>query len=245
MPRISLNLLSARRSPLDGTLLLYSSNIVPRSFSRNFSLRAQLLQHQCPRRNVNLSRPVFSIGLRPGCKMAPPTTLGKQYMSSGNTPAKTIAEARPSSRYVYPPQPASSLPTNTNKYISILLISPTNEILLLHRVRTSSSFPSAHVFPGGNLSSPQDGEMPPPGSAERHIDGLAYRIGAIRECFEESGILLAKAQGGGLLELEQSVREKGRRDIHAQKIGFLEWVKEQGGVVDTGIYTSPKSTESM
>ncbi|KAK5242169.1 hypothetical protein LTR40_012886, partial [Exophiala xenobiotica] len=30
---------------------------------------------------------------------------------------------------------------------SVILVSPSNEILLLHRVQTSSAFPSAHVFP--------------------------------------------------------------------------------------------------
>jgi hypothetical protein len=103
-------------------------------------------------------------------------------------------------------------------------------------VRTSSSFPSAHVFPGGNLSASQDGEIPGPKDAERHRDGLAYRMGAIRECFEESGILLAKknSDSSSLLEIEESERERARKEIHAGKLKFGEWVKESGGVVDTG-----------
>lgn len=73
------------------------------------------------------------------------------------------------------------------------------------------------------------------------MDGLAYRVGAIRECFEESGILLAKNSQGGLLNLQEDVREKGRKDIHAQKMEFGNWVKEQGGVIDTGIHISLQS----
>ncbi|CZT51961.1 related to NUDIX family hydrolase [Rhynchosporium secalis] len=144
--------------------------------------------------------------------MAPPRPeLEKQYMST--KPVQKVAEPRPSA--------------------SILLISPTNEILLLHRVRTSSSFPSAHVFPGGNLSASQDGDIPGADDAERHVDGRAYRVGAIRECFEESGILLArKKDGEGLLEVEEESRENGRKDVHANKVGFEDWVKEQGGVLD-------------
>ena len=120
---------------------------------------------------------------------------------------------------------------------SILLISPSNQILLLHRVRTSSSFPSAHVFPGGNLSASQDGDIPPPEDPKRHIDGPEYRLGAIRECFEESGILLAtKNDGSGtILEVPEHVREKGRKDIHSGKVRFGDWVKSQGGVVDSGM----------
>lgn len=103
-------------------------------------------------------------------------------------------------------------------------------------MRTSSSFPSAHVFPGGNLSAEHDGAIPGPEEAERHVDGKAYRVGAIRECFEESGILLAKNAAGGdaLLDVEESVREKGRKEIHAGKVRFGDWVKEQRGVIDTG-----------
>ncbi|PQE31466.1 NUDIX domain-containing protein [Rutstroemia sp. NJR-2017a WRK4] len=135
-------------------------------------------------------------------------------MSSSATPSakKPIAVPRPSA--------------------SILLISPQNQILLLHRVRTSSSFASAHVFPGGNLSA-TDGTIPPPESDERHLDSEVYRVGAVRECFEESGILLAKSSGGDeLLQVPDEEREQGRKDIHAGKIGIREWVDKSGGKLD-------------
>lgn len=125
----------------------------------------------------------------------------------------------------------------TKQLFSILLISPANEILLLHRVRTSSSFPSAHVFPGGNLSASQDGEIPSVNDPRRHIDGPSYRLGAIRECFEESGILLARRNdgSGAILEVAEDIREQARKDIHAGKLKFADWVKSQGGIVDTGM----------
>lgn len=119
---------------------------------------------------------------------------------------------------------------------SILLISPTNQILLLHRVQTSSSFPSAHVFPGGNLSPEQDGDVPDPASADRHEDSRVYRTGAIRECFEESGILLAKQRSAPdvLLEVNDTKRDAARHAIHDNKVKFQQWVKEEGGFPDTG-----------
>jgi hypothetical protein len=91
------------------------------------------------------------------------------------------------------------------------------------------------VFPGGNLSALQDGEIPAPKDPGRHIDGPAYRLGAIRECFEESGILLAKKNDGSdsLLEVGEAERERARKEIHAGKLKFPDWVKQQGGVVDT------------
>ncbi|TVY53520.1 putative nudix hydrolase, partial [Lachnellula suecica] len=144
--------------------------------------------------------------------MAPPRPeLEKQYMSS--KPKKEIAEPRPSA--------------------SILLISPTNQILLLHRVRTSSAFPSAHVFPGGNLSASQDGTIPGPKDAGRHVDGPAYRIGAIRETFEESGLLLVRRKDGSMLEVEEEVREEARKKIHAGELKFGDWVESLGGVIDS------------
>ncbi|EPE24450.1 hypothetical protein GLAREA_08302 [Glarea lozoyensis ATCC 20868] len=151
-------------------------------------------------------------------RMAPTAKpdLEKQYMSTKPPPKKQHVEPRPSS--------------------SILLISPSNEILLLSRVKTSSSFASAHVFPGGNLSASQDGDIPPPDHAARHIDGPAYRLGAIRECFEESGLLLAKKKGdesGVLLEVGEAERERARKEIHGGKLKFVDWVEELGGVVDS------------
>lgn len=118
---------------------------------------------------------------------------------------------------------------------SVLLISPTNQILLLHRVRHSSSFPSAHVFPGGNLDDFHDGEIPGVDDPGRHVDGEAYRMGAIRETFEESGILLAKNAGfGRLIEVEDEEREKGRKAVHGKEIKFEEWLNKVGGRADVG-----------
>ncbi|CAG8952874.1 hypothetical protein HYFRA_00007588, partial [Hymenoscyphus fraxineus] len=140
------------------------------------------------------------------------TDLKKQYMSTKTPDRKERVEPRPSA--------------------SILLLSPTNEILLLHRVQTSSSFPSAHVFPGGNLSAVQDGPIPDPSSEERHVDGLAYRMAAIRECFEESGILLARDKEGGMLDVGTEERERARRGVHGGELGFKGWVEGLGGCVD-------------
>jgi hypothetical protein len=70
----------------------------------------------------------------------------------------------------------------------------------------------------------------------RHEDGPAYRLGAIRECFEESGILLAKKKdgSGSLLRVPDAERERARKEIHAGNLRFEDWVSSQGGVVDSG-----------
>ncbi|OJJ46992.1 hypothetical protein ASPZODRAFT_131910 [Penicilliopsis zonata CBS 506.65] len=110
---------------------------------------------------------------------------------------------------------------------SVILVSPRNEILLLHRVQTSSSFPSAHVFPGGNLSS-QDGDLPSIDDPKRHDDAPCYRRGALRELFEESGILLAKeGSSSRMLAVSETARQHGRRAIHQQEVTFEQWLKSQ------------------
>lgn len=112
-----------------------------------------------------------------------------------------------------------------------MLLSPTNQLLLLHRVGTSTSFASAHVFPGGNLSSFHEAELvPAEDSPARHADGLGYRLAAIRETFEESGILLAR--GGRAVRREMG--EKGRKDVHADSMRFTDWMKSVGLEPDVG-----------
>lgn len=117
-----------------------------------------------------------------------------------------------------------------------MVLSPTNQLLLLHRVQTSTSFPSAHVFPGGNLSKFHEA-VPAEDAADRHRDSEAYRLGAIRETFEEAGILLAKRKGGAgdaLLELSSNEIEEARKKIHGNKVRFGDWVQSVGGVPDVG-----------
>jgi len=129
---------------------------------------------------------------------------------------------------------------------SIILLSPTNQILLLHRVQNSSSFASAHVFPGGNLSEFHDAPLPKVDSLdELHRDGLAYRLAAIRETFEESGILLARGKDGALLQLEDGVRDAGRKEVHGNKVRFGDWVRSVGGEPDVGIFHSPLPSSTV
>jgi hypothetical protein len=115
----------------------------------------------------------------------------------------------------------------------VILVSPSNQVLLLHRVQTSSAFPSAHVFPGGNVSAFHDGLVPPPDHPSRHEDGEIYRLAAIRETFEESGILLACNNGSDrLIEVPDIEREAGRKVIHKDEIPFRKWLARKGGRPD-------------
>lgn len=100
-------------------------------------------------------------------------------------------------------------------------------------MKTSSSFASAHVFPGGNLDAKQEGPIPAADSPERHVDSEVYRIGAIRECFEESGILLARDASKNMLQIDDAEKEEARAAIHANTLKFVDWVASKGGKIDT------------
>lgn len=84
------------------------------------------------------------------------------------------------------------------------------EVLLLQRAHTLKFMPGAYVFPGGSLD-PADG-VPEMGelcvgledrAASRALaldsGGLAYWVAAIREAFEEAGILLAYDATGAIV----------------------------------------------
>lgn len=159
-------------------------------------------------------------------------------MSSATGCAHSTAERAPPSE----PRPSAS----------VVLVSPTNKILMLRRVAGAGrTFAAAYVFPGGNVSALHDGVIPTTGPSaggssgvrkalvdeERDKDSLVYRLAAIRETFEESGILLARKKGGGdgtLLRLDSAAREEGRRAVHGNRVRFAEWLDMVGGVADTG-----------
>ncbi|KAF2720924.1 hypothetical protein K431DRAFT_320764 [Polychaeton citri CBS 116435] len=133
-----------------------------------------------------------------------------------------------------PGQSNSKTPSSPRPSSSVLLISPHNHVLLLQRVKTSSSFASAHVFPGGNISTSHDGELPALDSPSRHMDSDVYRMAAIRETFEESGILLARDKDSGrLIDLPEGEREEGRHSTHSNSVLFPKWLMQKGASADT------------
>jgi 8-oxo-dGTP pyrophosphatase MutT (NUDIX family) len=78
-----------------------------------------------------------------------------------------------------------------------------------------------YVFPGGRVDGVDGADEIAPfcrglddvaASAQLRIDhgGLAYWVAAVRECFEEAGVLLAVRRDGGPLEL----RAEDRHEIH-------------------------------
>ncbi len=62
-------------------------------------------------------------------------------------------------------------------------------------------------------------------------------MAAIRECFEESGYLLAKsknAHDGQLMMIGDHVGSTARKAIHNDEMKFKSWLDEIDAVPDTG-----------
>jgi len=117
------------------------------------------------------------------------------------------------------PQPAST--------VTLVRDAPRGlEVLMLQRSLSLAFMPGVHVFPGGALDRAD-------GSPELHAHcvglddaaasrmlgvergGLAYWVAAIREAFEEAGILLAYDVGGGLVSMNGAAAERYRAHRHA------------------------------
>jgi 8-oxo-dGTP pyrophosphatase MutT (NUDIX family) len=101
--------------------------------------------------------------------------------------------------------PATPLPSST---VILLREEPTGDgpfAVLMVKRHASVTYPGVHAFPGGVLdphdahapgaSLPATQAWPAPGEGDRPPDALRYWITALRELFEETGILLAHRAG--------------------------------------------------
>ena len=100
---------------------------------------------------------------------------------------------------------------------------PDLQVLMLRRNRRSIFVPNMWVFPGGAVD-PEDADLAPhcrgiddaAASAELGVEagGLAWWVAAVRECFEETGVVLADHDvPGGRLEEHRDVLNANEREF--------------------------------
>ncbi|KAF9566310.1 hypothetical protein CPC08DRAFT_740704 [Agrocybe pediades] len=92
---------------------------------------------------------------------------------------------------------------------SLVVVNERNEILLVHRNPKATAFGGFHVFPGGNFDKEQDASL---------------EITALRETFEESGLLLASSSSGHVPS--DQILDGARHAIHQQKLQFQDFLRE-------------------
>ncbi len=113
------------------------------------------------------------------------------------------------------------------------------EIFVLRRTVNAAFAAGMYVFPGGKVDEIDGAESFEPfcdglddatASAQLGIEhgGLAYWVAAVRECFEEAGILLARKRDGGLPDYD----EEDRRAVHAGTLSMEELCRKHDLVLD-------------
>jgi glyoxylase-like metal-dependent hydrolase (beta-lactamase superfamily II)/8-oxo-dGTP pyrophosphatase MutT (NUDIX family) len=120
------------------------------------------------------------------------------------------------------------------------------EAFLLQRTQSAAFLAGAHVFPGGALDKADRdlrvlrrvaGISDTQASERLGIEsgGLAYWVAAIRECFEEAGILLAESEEGGALDARRvAALAQYRGLLHSGKLAFHEFLERERLVLRGG-----------
>lgn len=111
----------------------------------------------------------------------------------------------------------------------ILLRDPEDpKVFLVKRGRTMAFMANYYAFPGGQRDA-ADAEVPVL-SAEG-IEDLVMRVAAIREIFEETGVLVAR----GVENLSAEKRAALRRELSSDQITFKDLLVREGFVLDADL----------
>lgn len=116
------------------------------------------------------------------------------------------------------------------------------EVLMLRRNPLLDFVGGAHVFPGGRVDDADHGDAdddgPTDANASAVLDladgGRAYWIAALRECFEETGLLLAEGPGLAPLLADADRRERARADLEAGVLSFADLCRRESVALRAG-----------
>jgi len=117
---------------------------------------------------------------------------------------------------------------------TVLLLRSPLEVYLVRRAKTMAFAADMYAFPGGTVD-PRDAAtdlawVAPPNRLGQPEDvARAVVCAAVREVFEETGVLLAGPSEGTVLADVSTVDwEERRRAVEAREVGFAELLRAQG-----------------
>jgi 8-oxo-dGTP pyrophosphatase MutT (NUDIX family) len=109
------------------------------------------------------------------------------------------------------------------------------EVFMVRRHIRSEFVPDAFVFPGGSVKEADvatemtsDLCAPVIGSGPTEL-GTGFRAAALRECFEEAGVLLA----GGIAQLEKERLAAYRDDLNHRRVSLMQIAEREGLTLST------------
>jgi 8-oxo-dGTP pyrophosphatase MutT (NUDIX family) len=118
----------------------------------------------------------------------------------------------------------------------VLLVrdAPDLQVFMLRRNLQSVFAAGAYVFPGGAVDPDDDGDVLVDGDAAPGDTGVParFRVAAIREAFEEAGVLLARDAATGE-PVDVASLSAARQSLHRGDRSFTEIVGDLGVVLDT------------
>lgn len=124
------------------------------------------------------------------------------------------------------------MPSEARPAATVLLLRDRSdglEVFMIERHKNIQFMGGALVFPGGRVN-PEDDQLMPKGSPEDYSD-FAFRVAAIREAFEECGILLARDAASGAMVDEARRDELAvqyRKPIENGELSMAEFVHKEG-----------------
>jgi recombination protein RecT len=139
----------------------------------------------------------------------------------------------------------SGTPVTPRPAATIVLVRPGPdglEVLLTRRPDSMAFAAGLHVFPGGRVE-PSDADPRLVARARGQRDGasfrVAHRIAAIRETWEEVGVLLAASGGGPSSVRSATDCDRERPFVDLVETGGLELLTDQ--IVEVARWTTPRS----
>lgn len=116
-----------------------------------------------------------------------------------------------------------------NAAAMILLRDPEDpKVFWVKRARTLSFMASYHAFPGGQQDA---GDLEIPILNEQGVEDVRLRVTAIREMFEETGVLVAR----GAERLDPALRARMRHELETGQASFKELLEREGLTLDASL----------